>query len=233
MAVEFLTGQAILICMSKRQYEQVCALSVALDILGDRWTLLILRELLFGDRRYSDILRGVPAMGTNLLSRRLKELEQSGVITQAKLPPPAAATVYQFTPSGRENLLPIIHTLTNFGVQHLQYPPVPGHFVPASSTMGAMSKFFVGGDTAVTETVQFYTKDDAFHCIVEAGQYKGAGFGLAPTEPTLVLRGTTDVFMGLVVRYVAVKTAVADKALTIEQGDKAKTARFFNAFSRP
>ncbi|MEM7336673.1 MAG: helix-turn-helix domain-containing protein, partial [Chloroflexota bacterium] len=205
--------------MSKRQYEQVCALSVALDILGDRWTLLVLRELLFGSRRYSDILRGVPNMGTNLLAKRLKELEAAGLIQQTKLPPPAATTVYEFTAVGQQALLPIITTLTDFGVQHLQYPPIEGHFVPASSTMGAMNKFFTANNPSISEAVQIFIPNDAFYCVIEDGKRGGVGFGLSPKPATIVLRSIPDVIMGLVVGYVDVKTAVSDQRLTIEQGE--------------
>ncbi len=221
---------AILRRMSKRQYDQVCALSVALDILGDRWTLLVLRELLFGSRRYSDILRGVPNMGTNLLAKRLKELEEAGLIQQTKLPPPAASTVYEFTAVGREAILPIMTTLTNFGVQHLQYPPVEGHFVPASSTMGAMNKFFKGDNPAISEAVQIYIPNDAFYCVIENGKRGKVGFGLSPQPATIILKSTPDVIMGLVVGYVDVQTAVSDQVLTIEQGELTAVENFFNLF---
>lgn len=171
-------------------------------------------------------------MGTNLLSRRLKELEQAGLIQQLKLPPPASATVYTFTHHGRKDVLPIIQTLTNFGVQYLQYPPQQGYFVPASSTMGALSKFYKREQTAVSETVQFHIPQDAFYCQIDNHTTQlTARFGLAPTPSTLTLRGTPDMFMGLVVGYVDVKTAVANGSLHIEQGDETAVEHFFVQFT--
>ena len=88
--------------MGTRAYNQYCALAHALDIVGERWTLLIVRELLVGPRRFKDLLDGLPGISTNLLSNRLKGLEESGVLRRRiTLPPPAASTVYELTPSAK------------------------------------------------------------------------------------------------------------------------------------
>ena len=78
---------------AKRRYGQYCGLAHALDLIGDRWTLLIVRDLLMGPKRYSDLRAGLPRIATNLLADRLEQLEQSGVIRRKHLPPPARATV--------------------------------------------------------------------------------------------------------------------------------------------
>ena len=75
--------------MSKRRYNQYCAVARALDIVGERWTLLIVRELLSGPKRFKDLLVGLPGIGTNLLTARLKDLEGYGVVRRTILPPPA------------------------------------------------------------------------------------------------------------------------------------------------
>jgi DNA-binding HxlR family transcriptional regulator len=93
-----------------KSYKQYCGLAKALDVIGDRWTLLIVRELLIGESRYSDLLKGLPGIATNLLATRLQEMEEAGLITRAELPPPAAATVFRLTPRGEE-LRPVIHEL--------------------------------------------------------------------------------------------------------------------------
>ena len=75
--------------MSKRSYNQYCAVARSLDIVGERWTLLIVRELLTGPKRFKDLLEGLPGIGTNLLAARLKDLEKYGVVHRGVLPPPA------------------------------------------------------------------------------------------------------------------------------------------------
>ncbi len=86
--------------MTTRSYNQFCALAFALDAIGERWTLLIIRELLSGPRRYKDLLAGLPEISTNLLSDRLKSLEKLGIVCKRVLPPPAGSTVYELTPFG-------------------------------------------------------------------------------------------------------------------------------------
>lgn len=85
-----------------RSYNQYCGLARSLDLIGDRWTLLIVRELLIQDCRYTDLLKGLPGIATNLLVTRLEEMEQGGLIAKETLPPPAATAVYKLTPHGQE-----------------------------------------------------------------------------------------------------------------------------------
>ena len=84
-----------------RSYQQYCPLARALDIVGDRWTLLILRELLFAPKRFTDVQQRLDGIAPNLLSRRLKELEARGLVRRRRLDPPAAATVYEATEQAR------------------------------------------------------------------------------------------------------------------------------------
>ena len=93
-----------------RSYGQYCGLAKALDVIGDRWVLLIVRELLIGECRYTDLLKGLPGIATNLLASRLHEMEQAGLVTREVLPPPAATTVFRLTPRGEE-LRPVIREL--------------------------------------------------------------------------------------------------------------------------
>lgn len=85
-----------------RTYGQYCGLAKALDVVGDRWTLLIVRELLIGESRYSDLLKGLPGIASNLLADRLAGLEAAGLVVRDELPPPASATVFRLTPRGEE-----------------------------------------------------------------------------------------------------------------------------------
>src|SRR4051794_31843139 len=86
-----------------RSYSQYCSVARALDVVGDRCTLLIVRELLLrGALRYTDLRQGLPGIASNLLAERLRILDEEGVITSAQAPPPIAATLYELTPRGRE-----------------------------------------------------------------------------------------------------------------------------------
>jgi DNA-binding HxlR family transcriptional regulator len=100
---------------ARRGYGQHCALAKALDVIGDRWTLLIVRELLLrGPCRYTDIRTGLPGVATNLLADRLKELEQAGILTREVAPPPVAATLLRLTPRGEE-LRAVVHAVGRWG----------------------------------------------------------------------------------------------------------------------
>ena len=98
-----------------RSYDQFCALARALDVVGDRWTMLIIRELFARDSRYSDLRDALPGIATNLLAERLRQLQEAGVIEAYDAPPPVRATVYRLTSRGRE-LRPAIRALVSWGV---------------------------------------------------------------------------------------------------------------------
>src|SRR4029453_5585908 len=87
--------------MARRSYDQFCALARALDVIGERWTLLIVRDLLLGPKRFTDLQNGLPGIPTNLLIQRLRQLEDAGILARGVLPPPAASAVYQLTEHGR------------------------------------------------------------------------------------------------------------------------------------
>jgi DNA-binding HxlR family transcriptional regulator len=99
-----------------RSYRQYCSLARALDVIGDRWTLLLVRELLLrGACRYTDLRDGLPGIATNLLADRLRDLEQAGLVTREDAPPPIAATLFRLTPRGEE-LEPAVHALARWGI---------------------------------------------------------------------------------------------------------------------
>ena len=106
--------------MAKR-FDQYCPVANALSLVGERWALLIVRELLRGPRRYSDLAAGLPGIGTNILATRLRELEAGGVVHRRKLPPPAASTVYELTEYGA-GLEEVIHALGRWGARTLGLP---------------------------------------------------------------------------------------------------------------
>src|SRR5438046_9999677 len=83
-----------------RKFDQYCPMAHALSLVGERWSLLIVRELLHGPKRYTDLAQGLPGIGTNILAARLRDLEARGVVGKRRLPPPAASTVYELTEYG-------------------------------------------------------------------------------------------------------------------------------------
>jgi DNA-binding HxlR family transcriptional regulator len=108
--------------MSKR-YDQYCPIAHALGAVGERWTLLVVRDLMAGPKRYTDLAASLPGIGTNILAARLKELEESGLVEKRRLPPPAASNVYELTAYGRD-LRPVLHELARWGARSLGPPPL-------------------------------------------------------------------------------------------------------------
>ncbi len=99
-----------------RTYGDPCGIARALDLVGERWALLVVRELLLGPKRFTDLRVGLPHVGPDMLAQRLRELEQAGVVRRGQLPPPAAARVYELTDWGRQ-LEPVVLALGRWGSQ--------------------------------------------------------------------------------------------------------------------
>ena len=99
---------------TKRTYGDRCGVARALDIVGERWALLVVRELLLGPKRFTDLRAGLPHVGPDVLAQRLRELEQSGIVRRGTLPPPAGSRIYELTVRGRE-LEPVVLALGRFG----------------------------------------------------------------------------------------------------------------------
>jgi DNA-binding HxlR family transcriptional regulator len=119
-----------------KSYDQYCPIAEALDVVGERWTLLIARELLTGPQRFTDLRTGLPGIPPNLLSSRLRELEDDGLIARRELPPPAARTVYELTEEGL-GLESILRALARWGM-HLLPPPDDGSVSPAAAVRAAL-----------------------------------------------------------------------------------------------
>jgi DNA-binding HxlR family transcriptional regulator len=112
-----------------KSYDQYCPIAHSLGLIGERWTLLVVRELLYGPKRYTGPRRpSCPESGPNILAARLKELEAAGIVEKKKLPPPFASTVYELTPAGQD-LRPVLHELARFGAR-LMGPPPPEALEP-------------------------------------------------------------------------------------------------------
>jgi DNA-binding HxlR family transcriptional regulator len=126
--------------MAARSYGQFCGIARALELVGERWALLIIRDLLVGPRRFTDLHQGLPRIPTNVLSDRLKELEQSGIVRRRVLPRPAASVVYELTEYGNQ-LEDVVMRLGVWGAQSLGEPRPEEIITPDSMTMALRSTF--------------------------------------------------------------------------------------------
>jgi DNA-binding HxlR family transcriptional regulator len=118
-----------------RSYQQNCPIAKGLDVLGERWTLLVLRELIGGPRRYSDLRAQLPGIATNLLADRLRELEEAGLVDREELPPPVARTVYTLSETGWRKVLPVVKAIATFGLDMV---------VPDESALTPLNGFLAG-----------------------------------------------------------------------------------------
>jgi len=105
----------------RKRYEQYCPIAHALDLVGERWALLVVRELMHGPKRYTDLAGHLPGIGTNILAARLRALEECGIVAKRRLPPPAASQVYELTDYGR-SLRTVMRELALWGARSLGPP---------------------------------------------------------------------------------------------------------------
>lgn len=141
-----------------RSYDQFCGLARALDHIGHRWTLLIVRELLLGPKRFTDLREGLPGIANNLLADRLRQLRDDGLVTRRDLPPPAASTVYELTEAGRELREPV-HALIRWGGRWMLPGPGTDEFRPEWLVL-ALDALGVGGIPPGT-IIEFNVSDTA------------------------------------------------------------------------
>ncbi|MCW2785578.1 MAG: putative transcriptional regulator [Marmoricola sp.] len=178
--------------MPTKTYDQYCTIATALDLVGDRWTLLVLRELSMGDARFTDLKAGLPGVATNLLTERLRSLENAGLVEQHDLPAPAARTVYRLTRDG-VRIRPVLRAIAQFGMPYLQAPV--GAVRPRAAVFGGSAALFdpagaVGADLRVR-----YLIDGEEHWIeVVDGRLRRADAG---AEPDLTITGTAVGLFGL------------------------------------
>ncbi|OMC46388.1 transcriptional regulator [Mycobacterium sp. IS-2888] len=128
---------------TRRNYNQNCPIARGLDVLGERWTLLILRELVGGPRRYGDLRDELPGIATNLLAERLKELQDAGLVDRADLPAPIGRTVYTLSDDGWQRVLPVLRSIAWFGLDRLD-PIGDG---PVSPLNGFLAGILLGFDS--------------------------------------------------------------------------------------
>ncbi|RPK42218.1 HTH-type transcriptional regulator YodB [Streptomyces sp. ADI93-02] len=179
----------------RRSYDQFCATARALDSVGDRWTLLIVRELLAGPRRYTDLHADLPGVSTDVLASRLKDMEQGGLAVRRRLPPPAAAAVYELTEHGR-GLLPVLAALAAWGAPALEErrptDAVRAHWF-ALPLLRALDGLTLGG------IVEVRLPEGEFHIRTGAEAAGGEAYGYGPADrpdACLVLDADTALALG-------------------------------------
>lgn len=186
--------------MSTKSYDQYCGIAAALDVVGDRWTLLILRELSFGRRRFTDLRADLPGIASNLLTQRLRDLVEAGLVERQELPVPAARTVYALTPSG-DRIVPVLRALARFGLPLLT-DPVEGQVRPRSAVYGGLAPLLDSGVAAGRDLLMRFDLDgEELWLQVRGGRIERPD---RSSEPDLtftgsaaalvdVCRGTTDI----------------------------------------
>jgi DNA-binding HxlR family transcriptional regulator len=200
--------------MGKR-YDQYCPIAHALELVGERWALLVVRELLSGPKRYTDLAAHLPGIGTNILAGRLKDLEAGGIIAKRRLPPPAAAQVYELTAYG-EALKPVIRELAVWGIRTLG-PPTEEDQLQPGWLPNALDTVFA--PVAPPGTFEFRIGDE-LASIVDGQAVAGAA-----EAPDVVLEAEPACFYHLFV-------ARSWDGVTVE-GDRGLLERLLDAASPP
>jgi len=180
-----------------RSYNQFCALARTLDVLGERWTLLVVRELLLGPRRFTDLLSGLPGIAPNLLSDRVRMLEEEGLVTRATLPPPAGSRVYELTDRG-SRLRPVLLELARWGMQPMAPPEPEEQRRPAWYAIALEAAFRRDLARDLEESYGFVVDGVAFHIEVGDGHAR-ARYG-PPAAPAFVLRTSLESFLEIATR---------------------------------
>jgi DNA-binding HxlR family transcriptional regulator len=214
---------------TKRSYGEACRFAYALDVVGERWALLVVRELLLGPKRFTDLRTGLPHASSNILSERLRDLEHGGVIQRRKLPPPAASWVYELTEWGRE-LEPIVTKLGAWGARS----PIPpdSQEIGADSIVLALRSLFdaeLAGDFSAVYELRI--GENRFRVDVADG---GVELSRGAAEEPAVTIATADAgtFAAILAGQLRIDDAVATGAAEIE-GSKQAAKRFLRLFPMP
>lgn len=154
--------------MTRRSYEQLCTLARTLDVIGERWTLLLVRELMLGPQRFTDLLDALPGIGRHLLTARLRHLEDAGILHRRELAT-ARGHVYDLTEDGRA-LGPAMAELGRWGAERLPKPPANLHFRPGWAVFPMSYMADHEAARGVRETYEFRVDEETFHLRVEDGR---------------------------------------------------------------
>jgi DNA-binding HxlR family transcriptional regulator/putative sterol carrier protein len=214
--------------MPEHRYQQYCALARALDVAGDRWTLLIVRELAPGPRRFTDLVDGLPGISRKLLTERLRALERGGIVARQELPPPAARQVYELSDDGRD-LAHAMAPLIAWGARRL------GERKPTESFRARWPAVAMAGladreaANSVRESYQYVVGSSAFHFTVDDGSIR-LHDGWAQ-DPAVVLTTDEETWADIASGKISASSAAATGALSVA-GDPQAVKRLGKIFSR-
>ena len=213
---------------TKRSYGESCAAAHALDLVGERWALLVARELILGPKRFTDLRAGVLHAGSNVLAQRLRELEQVGVVRRRKLPPPAGAWVYELTDWGRE-LEPVLAGLGRWGARSPLLDPDAGMSLDAT-ILALRTTFAPAAAKGLRATYALRVGDDAFRVRIAGGRLeleRGE-----PDSPDATLETDQRTLGALALTGLPLAEALAGGTATVT-GDVPALERFLTLFPLP
>jgi DNA-binding HxlR family transcriptional regulator len=215
---------------TKRSYGQYCATAKTLDLIGERWTLLTIRELLTGPRRFKDLAASLPGLGTGLLGARLRHLEEAGLVRRTTLPPPASVPAYELTEAGRE-LEPVVMALARWGLKWALGTPEPGDaFCPSWAVLALQAMFRPEKASGVREAYEFRVDDDVFHARVDSGEVKSV-HGPA-WDPAMTFASDRETFRALASGELSLDEATRTHKIRVT-GDRGAVRRFHRIFAKP
>jgi DNA-binding HxlR family transcriptional regulator len=211
---------------ARKTYAQYCPVARALDVVGERWTLLVVRDLLMGPKRYTDLRDGLPGIATDILTARLRTLEQAGFVHRRELPRPAPATVYELT----EDALQLRHAilaLGRVGMATLGGPEAGEDVRPERMVLGLRVSLRRDEFAELTETYELNIDGEPFTVDVGAGVVDTRP-GPA-SSPAMRLRTDADTFIVLMTGELAPSVALAADRAALE-GELEVLERFIEAF---
>ncbi len=214
---------------TKRSYGEACRFAYALDVVGERWALLVVRELLLGPKRFTDLRTGLPHASSNILSERLRDLEHGGVIQRRKLPPPAASTVYELTEWGRE-LEPIVTKLGAWGARS-PIAPDSQEIGPDSVILALRSLFDEEAAGELTATYELRIGEDRFRVEITDGKL-GLGRGATEDPAAAIALADAPTFAAILAGQIPLNEALAAGTAQLE-GSKQAAKRFLRLFPMP
>jgi DNA-binding HxlR family transcriptional regulator len=212
----------------KRSYGDLCGLSHALELVGERWAILIMRELTYGPKRFTDIRSGLPAASPNVLSQRLRELEAHGIVSRRTLPPPAASKVYELTEWGKE-LEPTLRTLGSWAARSPYFPDT-GHFSPSSLAMNLETMFLPDKAAGLDLKIGLRLGNDAFSLRIADSAL--AIEGGEPAEADAVVDTDPMTLIGILYRGSELSAAEEAGALRVT-GDRDAVVELTRLFELP
>ena len=214
--------------MSKR-YDQYCPVCHALELVGERWALLVVRELLKGPKRYTDLLEGMPGVGTNILAARLRELEAGGIVAKRKLPPPAASTVYELTEYGRELEEPL-YALARWGARSLGPPSKGDQLYPDWGLNAFAALFDPEAAHGLAETYVVRVGAESYTVQLDDSQVHVEA-GVVAEDADLDFAADMETFYGMASGGLDPGEALAEGSVQLLTGKPAALERFFTIFN--